>query len=76
MAKATSPLGWHLDCIPGFSDYESVLCHGHERNGAVLLFDDWLLAHCVGHQKLTKEGILNVPCVHALDYTSILVKVV
>ena len=56
MAKAISPLDWHLDCRPGFSDYGSVLCHGHERNSAVLLFEGWLLAHFVGHQKLTKEG--------------------
>ena len=55
MVKATSPLGWHLDCRPGFSDYGSVLCHGHLRNGGVLLFEDRLLAHCVGHQKSKEE---------------------
>ena len=52
MARATGPLGWHLDCRPGFSDCGSVLFHGHERNGGVLLFEDRLLAHIVGHQKL------------------------
>lgn len=55
MAKAIIPLGWHLDCRPEFSDYGSVLCHGHERNGGVLLLEDRLLAHCVGHQKLKEE---------------------
>ena len=40
MAKATGPPGWHLDCRLGFSDCGSVLCHGHERNGEVLLFKD------------------------------------
>ena len=57
MVKATSPLGWHLDCKPGFSNYESGLYHGHLHNGGVLLFEDWLLAHCVGHQKSKEEGM-------------------
>ena len=55
-AKAIGLLGWHLDCRLGFSDCGSVLCHGHERNGGVLLFKDRLLAHCICHEESEKEG--------------------
>ena len=65
MAKAIGPLGWHLDCRLGFSDYGSVLCHGHEHNGGVLLFEDRLLAHCAYHKESeeneTTEGSM-CPC--------------
>ena len=56
MAKAIGPLGWHLDCRLDFSDCGSVLYHGHERNGGVLLFEDWLLAHCVCHEESEQEN--------------------
>ena len=56
MAKAIGPLGWHLDCRLDFSDCGSVLYHGHERNGGVLLFEDWLLAHCVCHEESEEEN--------------------
>ena len=54
-AKAIGPLGWHLDCRPGFSDCGSVLCHGLERNGGVLSIKDRLLAHCVCHEESEEE---------------------
>lgn len=55
-AKVIDPLGWHLDCRLGFSDCGSVLCHGLERNGGVLLIEDRLLAHCVCHGESKEEG--------------------